>query len=81
MNLCHVGRDKNSNRSAHFALIYTHLPQFTSQSNQYTTLNKTLTIDIHQDPTKHVDNFLQQWLQFGAYEQLSEVEYQLPLPQ
>jgi len=40
-------------------------------------LNKTLTIDIHQDPTKHVDNFLQQWLQFGAYEQLSEVEYEL----
>ena len=41
------------------------------------TLNKTLTIDIHQDPTKHVEHFLQQWLQFGAYEQLSEVEYEL----
>lgn|GEM_PF-2204407 len=40
-------------------------------------MKKTLTIDIHQDPTKHVESFLQNWLQFGAYEQLSEVQYEL----
>jgi hypothetical protein len=41
------------------------------------TLQKTLTINIHQDPTKHVESFLQNWLQFGAYEQTSELEYEL----
>jgi hypothetical protein len=40
-------------------------------------LNKTLCIEIHQDPTKHVEQFLQDWLQFGAYEQVSEVDYDL----
>ena len=40
-------------------------------------LKKTLTINIHQDPTKHVDDFLQDWLQFGAYEQTSELHYEL----
>ena len=41
------------------------------------SVKKTLTINIHQDPTKHVEIFLQNWLQFGAYEQISEVEYEL----
>jgi hypothetical protein len=41
------------------------------------TLQKTLTINIHQDPTKHVELFLQNWLQIGAYEQKSELEYEL----
>jgi hypothetical protein len=40
-------------------------------------LQKTLTINIHQDPTKHVELFLQNWLQIGAYEQTSELEYEL----
>lgn len=40
-------------------------------------MKKTLTINIHQDPTKHVENFLQKWLELGAYQQLSEVEYEL----
>ena len=40
-------------------------------------MNKTLCIEIHQDPTKHVEQFLQNWLQFGAYEQVSEVDYDL----
>lgn len=40
-------------------------------------MNKTLTIDIHQDPTSHVEQFLQNWLQFGAYEQISELEFEL----
>ncbi|MCF6318391.1 MAG: hypothetical protein L3J83_03790 [Proteobacteria bacterium] len=38
---------------------------------------KTLTINIHQDPTKHVEKFLHDWLQFGAYEQTSELQYEL----
>ncbi len=40
-------------------------------------MNKTLSIEIHQDPTEHVEQFLQGWLQFGAYEQVSEVDYDL----
>lgn len=40
-------------------------------------MEKTLTIQIHQDPTLHVDSFLQGWLQFGAYEQTSELQYEL----
>ena len=40
-------------------------------------MNKTLNIEIFQDPTKHVEKFLQDWLQFGAYEQVSEVDYDL----
>ena len=40
-------------------------------------MNKSLCIEIHQDPTKHVEQFLQDWLQFGAYEQISEVDYDL----
>ncbi|MFK8013127.1 MAG: hypothetical protein AB8B80_13890 [Marinicellaceae bacterium] len=40
-------------------------------------MNKTLSIEIHQDPTEHVEQFLQGWLQFGAYEQVSEVDFDL----
>jgi len=40
-------------------------------------VNKTLNIEIFKDPTKHVEQFLQDWLQFGAYEQVSEVDYDL----
>lgn len=40
-------------------------------------MNKSLCIEIHQDPTKHIEQFLQDWLQFGAYEQVSEVDYDL----
>ncbi len=40
-------------------------------------LIKTLTINIHQDPTPHVEKFLHDWLQLGAYEQTSELQYEL----
>lgn len=43
----------------------------------YLLLKKALCIEIHQDPTKHVEQFLQDWLQFGAYEQITEVDYDL----
>jgi len=60
------------------ALIINQMPLFKgyyhTSPNQ---LNKTLNIDIHQDPTKHLETFLQSWLQFGAYEQISELEFEL----
>ena len=40
-------------------------------------MQKTLTINIYQDPTIHVEKFLQNWLQFGAYEQTSDLQYEL----
>ena len=43
----------------------------------HNSLNKILTINIHQDPTRHVEAFLQSWLQFGAYEQVSELRFEL----
>lgn len=45
--------------------------------NYKNPLNKTLNINIHQDPTKHVEKFLQGWLQFGAYEQVTNLQYEL----
>jgi ribosomal protein S1 len=38
-------------------------------------LNKTLTIDIYQDPTRHVDAFLSDWQKFGSVQQDSEMSF------
>jgi len=40
-------------------------------------LNKTLTINIYQDPTKHVEAFLLSWQKFGTYKQCSDLSYTL----
>ncbi len=43
-------------------------------------MNKTLTIQIHQDPTRHVEEFFNGWHQFGSIEQISDLEYKLVGP-
>jgi hypothetical protein len=40
-------------------------------------VNKTLTITIYQDPTKHVEKFMNDWHQFGTIEQISDMQYRL----
>ncbi len=43
-------------------------------------MNKTLKIDIYQDPTRHVEDFFNGWHQFGTVEQISDLEYKLVGP-
>lgn len=43
----------------------------------YINLKNTLSINIYQDPTKHVETFLQDWSTFGSYEHLSDLQYKL----
>jgi hypothetical protein len=40
-------------------------------------LNKRLTINIYQDPSKHVEKFLDEWLKFGTYEHEIDLKYKL----
>ncbi|HHL32172.1 MAG TPA: hypothetical protein ENJ41_06260, partial [Oceanospirillales bacterium] len=40
-------------------------------------MNKTLTIDIYQDPTRHVDAFLNDWQKFGSVQQDSAMHFTL----
>ena len=40
-------------------------------------MNKKLTINIYQDPSKHIEQFLSDWLKFGTYEQHVDLEYKL----
>ena len=57
-------------------LIYHVLPQFKYFELQLQQLvNKTLTIDIYQDPTGHVEDFLSSWRKFGTYEQSSDLQF------
>ncbi len=49
-------------------------------SQTVTILNKTLTIQIHQDPTRHVEEFFNGWRQFGSIEQISDLEFKLVGP-
>ncbi len=40
-------------------------------------MNKTLNINIYQDPTKHIEKFLHEWQQIGSFENTSDLEYKL----
>ncbi len=40
-------------------------------------MNKTLTIDIYQDPTAHIDQFLMDWQDFGHHQQSADLSYEL----
>ncbi len=40
-------------------------------------MNKTLTIDIYQDPSTHIEQFLEDWQKFGNYQQNADLSYQL----
>ena len=40
-------------------------------------VQKTLNINIYQDPTRHVENFLKGWQQFGTFVQNSDLVFTL----
>ena len=40
-------------------------------------MQKTLNINIYQDPTQHVENFLKGWQQFGTFVQNSDLHFTL----
>lgn len=40
-------------------------------------MDKTLTINIYQDPTQHIEKFLNDWQQFGHYEHNADLSYLL----
>lgn len=40
-------------------------------------MNKTLNINIYQDPTKHLESFLHDWQLIGTFDNISDMEYKL----
>lgn len=40
-------------------------------------MNKTLTIPVYQDPTPHIEQFLESWKKIGTIEQLSDLSFSL----